>query len=178
MQVGLGDGLGPEHVVLAGRSGTRVAARRQDAAVDDEMGDVDVLRRQLPRHALRQPAQAELAHGEGGGVGVALDAGRGAGELDRAAAARQHAPRRRLPHQEAAIAGDHQRLLHRRRVELGDRPLDAEARVVDDEVGHAEIAAQGLEQGVDILRPAGVAGMGAGTGLLGQCGKLVHLARR
>src|SRR5258705_13187061 len=36
-----------------------------DAAVDHDMPDVDALRLQLARHALREPAQRELAHGEG-----------------------------------------------------------------------------------------------------------------
>ena len=35
------------------------------AAVDDEMGHVNVLGRQLPGHALGQAAQPELAHREG-----------------------------------------------------------------------------------------------------------------
>src|SRR5262244_2136708 len=83
MEVGFGDGVGIEVVVGA-------AAGRADGAIDDEMRDVDVLGRELARHALGQPAKRKLAHREGRRIGVALDAGRGAGEEDAAAAGGQH----------------------------------------------------------------------------------------
>src|SRR5439155_18592337 len=89
----------------------RVAALPLDAAVDDEMGDMNVLWRELARHALRQAAQSELAHRKGSRIDVALDARRSAGEQDRAAAAAQHLPSRRLPDEKAAITADHERFL-------------------------------------------------------------------
>ena len=91
-------------------------------AIDDKMGDMDVLGRQFARHALGQPAQAELAHREGRRVGITLDAGRGAGEQDRAASSFQHGPRCRLPDQEAAETGDPERPLDIGRRQLGNRP--------------------------------------------------------
>src|SRR5665213_1801589 len=54
------------------------------------MPDMDILRVQLAGHALRHAAQRKLAHGEGGGLGIALDAGRRAREQDGAAAALKH----------------------------------------------------------------------------------------
>ena len=85
-----------------GLSGGSVRPGLRMRAVDDEVGDVDALRRQLARHALRQPAQRELAHRERRRLRIALDARRGAGEQDRAVPARQHAPDRLLRDQEAA----------------------------------------------------------------------------
>src|SRR6185295_9475964 len=61
IQVALRDLVGQQHAVIAAIRGPRVLSR-PDAAVDHEMRDVDVLRRQLARHALRQAAQRELAH--------------------------------------------------------------------------------------------------------------------
>src|SRR5262245_16625076 len=77
-----------------------------DSAVDDEMRDVNVLWSQFPRHALREPAQRELAHGEGRRLRVALHARRSAGEEDGAGAALEHALRRRLRHQKAGVGRD------------------------------------------------------------------------
>src|SRR4029077_14357693 len=56
VQVTLRDLVGQQHGVLAPLGGARVASRL-DAAVDDEMRDVDVLRRELARQALREAAQ-------------------------------------------------------------------------------------------------------------------------
>src|SRR5260221_4885002 len=125
VQIGLRDRRRLEHPV-----GTaRVAAQALYAAVDDAMGDMDVLRRKLARHALRQAAQPELAHREGGGIDIALDARRGAGEEDGAAAAAQHLSGRRLADEKAAITGDHERLLDFDRVEFDERSARAVAGV-------------------------------------------------
>src|SRR2546425_6797214 len=85
--------------------------RLADPAVDDEMRDVDTFRRQLARHALREAAQREFAHREGRRVRVALHARRGAGEENRARAARQHAPCRRLADEKPRESADRQRAL-------------------------------------------------------------------
>src|SRR5438445_1222617 len=67
--VTLRDGVGVKHGMRAIRGfGTHRAA---DAAVDDKMPDVNALRRQLARHALREPAQRELAHRKGRGLRIA-----------------------------------------------------------------------------------------------------------
>src|SRR5207253_5339928 len=94
MEIAVGDRLGIEHRIgpALGEPGIAGAA---DPAVDHDVADMDVLRLQLPRQALREAAQGELAHREGGRAGIALDAGAGAGEQDRAAALLYHALRRR-----------------------------------------------------------------------------------
>src|SRR5712691_6156124 len=74
VEIGLRDRLRLEHAVGAAPVGARIAARSLDAAIDDEMRDMDVLRRQLARHALGEAAQTELAHRERCRVGIALDA--------------------------------------------------------------------------------------------------------
>src|SRR5579859_6855995 len=88
VQVRGGDGVGLEHRLQARG---RFAAGARDRAVDHEVLDVDALRRELAGEALREAAQRELRHREGRRLRVALDARRGAGEEDRAEAARQHA---------------------------------------------------------------------------------------
>src|SRR5436190_2038702 len=79
IQVRLRDRVRIEHAVRAPARGARIAGFA-DAAIDDEVRDVDVLRPELAREALRQAAQGELRHGEGRRLGVALDAGGRAGE--------------------------------------------------------------------------------------------------
>src|SRR5690348_8156829 len=51
LQIGLGDRIGIEHPVGAALIGARVA-RAADAAVDDDMPDMDVERLQFAREAL------------------------------------------------------------------------------------------------------------------------------
>src|SRR5258708_35071150 len=103
-EVVLRDRLGLQHSVPAACAGALVAARRLDAAVDDEMRDMDVLRCKLAGHALHQAAQAELAHREGCGVDIALHARRSTREEDRATPLRKHRFRCSLTDEEAAIA--------------------------------------------------------------------------
>src|SRR5512143_2667437 len=149
MEIGIGDGV---------RIESRLAVRiLPDAAIDDEMGDMDVLGRQLARHALCQPPQRELAHREGRRLGVALHAGRSAGEEDAAMALLQHAPGGGLRHEEAAIGGDHDRLLDLHRIQLDEGAPGAPARIVDDQIDPAQFLVDRVEQGRDILAPAGIA---------------------
>jgi hypothetical protein len=74
------------------------------------MGDMDAVWPDFPRGALRQAAQGELAHGEGGREGEALHARGRAGQQDGAATMRQHAPGCLLHDQEAPEGGDGNRL--------------------------------------------------------------------
>src|SRR5260221_10677555 len=77
-----GNGIGIEHRIRpVGWLSARGAA---NAAVDDEMRDVNALRRQFARHALGKAAQRELAHRERRRLRIALDARGSAGEQDRA----------------------------------------------------------------------------------------------
>src|SRR5882672_8358103 len=61
-----------------------------DAGIDDEMGDVDVLRAQLAGGRLRHRAQAEFCAGKRRITAAAAQGGRRTGEEDIALAARQH----------------------------------------------------------------------------------------
>src|SRR3954453_20995742 len=64
-----GNGIGIEHRIRpVGRLATRCAA---NAAIDNEMRDVDALRSQFACHALRKPAQRELAHRKRRGLRIA-----------------------------------------------------------------------------------------------------------
>src|SRR3546814_20833647 len=116
--------------------GPRIVRPLPDAAVDHEMGDMDALRCQFARQALRQAAQRELAHGERGGAGVALDARRSAGEQETAAAVRDHLPGGGLRHEEAAEAGTPKRLFDLRGYDFGhrtERAIRSEERRVGKE---------------------------------------------
>jgi hypothetical protein len=88
--------------------------------------------------ALREAAERELAHRERRRLGVALDTGGGPGEHHAAVLLRQHALDRLLTDQEAAEGGGHQGFLDLGRIELGDRPAGAIARVVDHDLRRTE----------------------------------------
>src|SRR5207248_9914517 len=105
-----------------------------DAPVDDEVRDMDVLRAELAREALREATQRELADGKGRGLGIALDARGSAGEEKRAAPALHHALERRLGDEKAAIGAHDHRLEHFGALEIEERSAHAVARVVDDEI--------------------------------------------
>src|SRR3954447_11695143 len=172
--VALRDGIGIEHRIrLLRRFRARYAP---DAAIDHEMRDMDALRRQFARHALRQPAQCEFAHRERCGLRIALDAGRSAGEQDRAVLVRQHAPGRLLPHQEAAIGTDRNGVRHVGRNEIDERPARAAAGVVDDQVGRADLAFDQAEQALDLIRVCGVAGIGLGPSLAAERAELLDFS--
>src|SRR5690242_5844636 len=77
VKVSLGDRVGLEQAIGSALIGARIVAAA-NPAIDDEMRDVNVLRRQFARHALRKAAQSKLSHCEGRRARIALDAGRGA----------------------------------------------------------------------------------------------------
>src|SRR5262245_1381437 len=72
-----------------------------DPGIDDEMGDMDVLRPELARHRLRDRPQAELRAGECRIADAAAQACGGAGEEDVAPTARDHQPRGLATREEA-----------------------------------------------------------------------------
>src|SRR6266446_8269210 len=104
VQVVLRDLVGEEHTVRTALPRSRIARAPRDPAVDDEVRDVDSLRRELPRHALREAAQRELPHRERRRFGVALYARGRAGEEHGARPAGEHALRRALSYEKARIA--------------------------------------------------------------------------
>ena len=174
-QVSAGDGVGVELGVglLAGPGRTGAA----DAAVDHEVRHMDVLGRQLARHALSQAPEGELAHGEGRRAGVALDAGRGAGEENRSGASLQHRLGGCLADQKTAVAGDPQGLGHPLRIELHERARHALARVVHHHIRRPQVPGKVLEQRADFLRAAGIAAIDPRPAGPGQLVELVGIAR-
>src|SRR3954464_7184638 len=126
VQIAGGDGIGVEQArgLVAGFR----SARPFDAAVDHHVRDVNALRRQFARHALREAAQRELAHREGRRLSKSLHTGGRAGEQDGAVAFWQHAANRLLRHQEGTIGSDGECLLDFRRIEIDQRSAGAEAR--------------------------------------------------
>ena len=108
---------------------------------------------------------------------VALDAGRRAGEQDRAAALAKHAPRRLLRDQEAAERGDHEGLPHLGRVEIDQSAVGALARVVVHDLERAELRVDLREQPFDLVRLGGVAAQRQAADLVRQRRELVRIAR-
>src|SRR5258708_30516391 len=89
LPVRLGDRLDVQHAVLAAVPGGVWPRAAQllavDAAVDDDMRNMEPLRPVLARHALRDHAQAGFRRGELRKARFAAQASRGAGEEHRAA---------------------------------------------------------------------------------------------
>src|SRR5262245_21283256 len=154
--VGLGDGGRVEQAI--GLSGIARPTTLGVAypAVNDEVGHMNALRLQLTRHRLGQSAQGELAHREGCGLGVALDAGRGAGEENRPLTLPQHALGRRLRHQKAAKSRDLDRPLHLAWIEIQEGAAGTIAGIVEHEVEPLEAVVQVLEQGRDGIEIGGI----------------------
>ena len=152
--VGLGDGIRIEQAVGRGRVAGPAALGIPHPAVDHEMRDVDALGLQLARHRLRQPAQRELAHGERRRLGIALHAGRGAGEEDRAA--RRGFTMRRAascPTRKPAEGRHLERLCHLFRIEIQERPARAIAGVVEH---HVEVAERAVHLGEQLRHALGL----------------------
>src|SRR5215470_8816319 len=105
---GFGDRVDPKQAVLAAlldpRRGELAEALAVDAAVDDDMCDMDAEPPVLPRHALCDHPQSRLGRGKMRVARLAAQAGRGAGEDDRAATERNEASGRLAPDEEAAEA--------------------------------------------------------------------------
>src|SRR5689334_5532342 len=122
LPIRLRDRVDAEQAVLAAfGQQLRPAAQQplaKDAAVDDDVGDMQALRAELAGHALGDHPEAGLGRGEVREARLAAQAARGAGEDHRAAALRRQPPRRLAADQEAAIAADPPE-----RLELGGRRL-------------------------------------------------------
>src|SRR5215813_4442748 len=156
VNVALGNRVRIEQAVgIVGRGRPALAA---DAAVNNEMRDVNAERTELAGHALRKPAQRELTHGERRRVRIALYARRGAGEQDRALPTRHHQLGRSLPDQKSGERRYAQRFLDLVRLELDQRPARAVAGVVDHDVRLTDLRFNAGEQLVDVVSLRGVAG--------------------
>src|SRR5713101_3022468 len=88
--VGLGNRVRLEHVFVLDIGEALADEGRVDRAVDIDVGDMDSLRSQVPRHHLRQPAHREFGGAEGGRRRERTDSRRRAGEDYRTLARREH----------------------------------------------------------------------------------------
>ena len=148
--------------MLSGASARLGPSRIPDRAVNDEMRDMDALRRKLAGDALRQPAKCELSHRERGRARVAFDAGRGARKQDGAAAVWQHPLGCGLRDEKPAIGCDGQGACNIGRVEVDQGPAHPSAGIVDDHVRRApERFVHSAEQGGHLLGIRDIAGVGA-----------------
>src|SRR5262245_49589929 len=121
-----------------------------DPGIDDEMGDMDVLRPKFARHRLRDRAQAELRAGECRISDAAAQARGGAGEEDIASAARQHQPRRLAAGEEAGIAGHLPDFAEYPFGGVEDREVDVGADVEDADFQRRLLVGV-VEEGDDLL---------------------------
>src|SRR5579871_252128 len=147
-----------------------------DTTIDHKVADVNALRGHFAREALRKPAERKLAHRERCRLWIALDAGRGAGEQDRAMLIGQHALERLLRHQEAAEGAGHDRLRDVGRRELDKSAARPRAGVIDDDVGCTDLALDHAEQAFDLIRVGGIAGKGSGTSLTAKRAELFNFS--
>ena len=132
-----------------------------DRAIDDQMGDMDILRCELARHRLRDRAQAELRRRERGEAGAAAHAGSGAGKQDRAATARHHVARRLAAGQEAAIAGELPSLEEQPAAGLDQRRLDVGAGIEETDFDRSQLCLHLGEERLDRLFIAHIGADGA-----------------
>src|SRR5205823_8897083 len=117
---------------------------------DQHGGDVDALRAELARHALREEAQAPFGGVESGEAGAGAQAARRAGEEDRAAAPRQHAPRRLTADEKAAQAALAPGALEILERSLGDRSLSARRGDERHRADRTELRLDALEELYDL----------------------------
>ena len=151
MPIGVGDCVHAEQAVLAALFLELRVARVEhvavDAAVDDDMGDVNPLRPPVARHGLRQRAQRGLGRGERSERRAAFDRGGRAGEDERAASARDHAPAGLAPDQKAAQTPHPPDHLEELGFGFQQRLREIVAGVVHDQIERAAaLALRGIEQ--------------------------------
>src|SRR5205807_1758694 len=139
VEIGLGNGVRVEASVGTLRRETlRATGWFVNAAVDHYLGDVDILWLKLPRHTLYQTSQPKLAYGKGWGVRIAFDARGSPGKQNRPVPGFDHPFRGRLSDKESAVASYHDRFAHLFGVQFDDRPANATAGVVDNQIRFAD----------------------------------------
>jgi hypothetical protein len=119
---------------------------------------MDAARAQLPRHALGEPPQSELAHREGRRFGIALHARRGAGEKNCTLLARKHSPDGLLRHEKTAVGTDANCPLDIPLVEGGEGAANPGARIVYNHIGGPHFSLNVIEQARDLIRLRCIAG--------------------
>jgi hypothetical protein len=126
-----------------------------DSGIHDQMRDMDVLRAELARRALRHRAQPEFSAGESGITDAAPEAGGRAGEKDVAAGSRQHQPRRLTRRQKPGIAGQLPNLTEHPLGGFEQRKIDIGANVEDADFQRRRLIGIAQECG-DLFFVAGV----------------------
>ena len=116
----------------------RVArAFRGDAAVDNDVRDVNTFWAEFAGHALRQRAQADLGHGQARTAGTAAYRGRGAGKNNRARAALEHGARRCATDEKTAKTADAPAIVEIFCGAIRDLADDEIAGIENDDIGCA-----------------------------------------
>src|SRR5262249_55050991 len=126
-----------------------------DAGVDDEMRDMDVLRPELPRHALGDGAQAELGARKRRIADAAANARGRAGEEDAALAARQHQAGGFASGQETGVARHLPDLAEHPLGRLEQGKIDVAADVEDADFKR-RVSIGGAQEGSDVILLASV----------------------
>ena len=120
----------------------------------------------------------KLAHRENRRVRKAFNAGAGAGQQDRAAAARDHAAGRLLDDEKTAVRGYFEGLARGFRVDFGDRSGRSGAGIIKYRIGLAEPRVHRLEQMRDRGRIRGIDGKAFSTDVAGERCQLIDITGR
>jgi len=145
LPVGLGDRLDAEQTVFAALGHDLWPSAAQavtvDAAVDDNVGNVEAERPEFARHALRDHAQPRLGGRKLREACLAAQTTRRPREDHRAPPERRQSPYRLAPDQEPGKAADPSELLEELRWELAEIYPLVVTGVEDDKVGWLATAA-------------------------------------
>src|SRR3954468_17865707 len=121
-----------------------------DAGIDNQVGDMDILRAQLTCHRLRHSAQSEFGAGKGSIAAAAAQRSGRTREEDVALAARQHQPGRLAPRKEAGVAGHLPSLAENALGRFEDREVDVGANVEDADI-QGRVLVGVVQEGDDLL---------------------------
>src|SRR5438045_3772916 len=137
-------------------------------AVDNEMGDVNVLGREFACHGLGKSTKGKLTHREGCRLSVALDARGCAREQDRAGSLSEHASHGLLSDQESSEGAHAESACDLRGVEFDQRAAQPSTRVIDNDVGRDDAAFHFLEEARHLIGVDDIAGESLRPGLRRQ----------
>src|SRR6185437_10529344 len=152
----VGNENGLAHELFGGVRHDGANERSVNRAVDDDMGHMDSLRPKLAGKTLRERPERVLRPGEGGEARGAADARGRAGEQHRAAAARDHSPRRLAAGQEPGKRRHLPNLGIDARGRLDDRETHVRADIEDQDLDRANLALDPFDKRHDIAFDARV----------------------
>ena len=145
--IGFGEGVRVDHALvvcqfeIVGAEGLLI-----DSGFNGEVGDMNALRAQLARHALRQGAEAEFRDRKGGKFIEPDPAAAAAGEEDRSLPASNHAPGGFSAGMHAAEANAPPHVFEGAALHFQDALDDAAVDVVHGDVDGPEFVLHGIEQ--------------------------------